>query len=175
MVEITIENGKAWSPVLGRWVLVTLPMRRLIRALNTFGYVDQIRDGGTVGTVVALMDRKILRECKGLKGRHYPATTPAQVYAEAWVDHGLRICDEIDAEEGAAPTGTRTDMPCLAMTGDRRYSGGLRAANGHDHLIATGPECNDAWSATRTEPRPGWVEAVDFLHDLSSGPALTQR
>jgi hypothetical protein len=104
-----VENGKVWSPVLGCWAQVSLPMRRLINALNEHGYVDPIRDGGRSGTFVALMQRGILREAKGRAGRHYPATTPEQVYAEAWVEHGLRICDEIDAEaEAAAEDRART-------------------------------------------------------------------
>lgn len=73
---------------------LTLPMQRLVKALERHGDVDTIRDGGTIGTVVALMDRGILREAtprshgKG-SGHHYPATTPEQVWDEAHALNGM--------------------------------------------------------------------------------------
>jgi len=71
-------------------------MQRLVRALETYGYVDPIRDGGTVGTVVALMDRGILREARNYKGVHFPATTPEQVWDEAHAEDARRDA-EIEA------------------------------------------------------------------------------
>ena len=108
-------DGRTFSPTLHRMVRLSPAMIRLINALDKHGYVDTIRDGGTVGTVVALMDRGILREATprrhlGTAGRHYPATTPEQVYAEACVEHGLRICDEIDAEKAAASAQLTQDI-----------------------------------------------------------------
>jgi hypothetical protein len=62
---------------------------------------------------------------------------------------------------------TSTDLPCLAMVGDKRYSGGLRAAKGHAHLLATGPECNDAW------PVPDLLTPAEraFVTELQTDPA----
>jgi hypothetical protein len=41
-------------------------------------------------------------------------------------------------------------MPCMAMVRDGRGKLGLRAA--HDHLLATGPDCNDAWPSDDLTP-----------------------
>lgn len=217
-------------------------MNRLVRILNEHGYVDPIRDGAKSVTIVALIDRGILRPSNRRHGPFFPTTTPAQAWDEAhaeyarraaekrahaecpeqWVqvdedgtvwhvrqaragyrieieqcghrfwyaringrtpmtaggtfeearraadrfesgqawdaayDEHLRIVDErarerdqceaeeLEAEGGwGQPNGMlgtpeveqarRTDLPCLAMTGDKRYSGGLRAAKGHEH------------------------------------------
>jgi hypothetical protein len=66
---------------------LTPAMQRAVDILRQDGYVDKI-DGITVGTIVALMERGILREATPLRhglsaGRHYPATTPEQVWDEA--------------------------------------------------------------------------------------------
>lgn len=81
-------------------------MQSLVRALNAHGYVDPIRDFGRIGfggsgrvgisTVVALMDRGILRESRTSRGVHFPATTPAQVEHEAYDEN-----DRIIAERAA--------------------------------------------------------------------------
>lgn len=98
MISFPVENGKTFSPVLGRQVKITPPMQRLLNALTVHGDVDTIRDGGVVTTVVALMDRGILREAtprshgKG-SGHHYPATTPEQVWVEAHLEHNARGVD----------------------------------------------------------------------------------
>lgn len=83
-------------------------MERMVRALEAHGYVDTIRDGGTVNTVVALMDRGILREATPRwhplgPGRHYPATERTdQLHLAAWVDH-LEWSREHGALKGLAP------------------------------------------------------------------------
>lgn len=70
-------------------------MRRAANILAKDGYVDAI-DGITVGTIVALMRRGILREATPLShslsaGRHYPATTPEQVWDEAHTENEQRF------------------------------------------------------------------------------------
>lgn len=95
------SKGTTYSPVLHRMVKLTAPMISLVRALNKHGYVDPIRDGGTVGTFVALMNRGILREAKGRYGRHYPAHTPEQVWEEAHTQHRLFTVSDGEITEHA--------------------------------------------------------------------------
>src|ERR1041384_94854 len=85
----------------GGGVELSPAMQRLVRALNTHGYIDPSRDFGRgrgtgVNTVVALMKRGILREAKGRWGRHEVATTPAQVEEEAYAEDARRD-GELDA------------------------------------------------------------------------------
>jgi hypothetical protein len=75
-------------------------MRELVKVLEYHGNVDPIRDGRRVAsttTIVALMDRGIIREAKGRSGIHWPATFPAQVEADAHAENDRR-----DAEAKAA-------------------------------------------------------------------------
>lgn len=67
----------------GPAVKLSPAMAKLYRVALLFGYIDPIRDGRKTGTIVALMDRGLIRECKGRAGRHYLTTTPAQVWDEA--------------------------------------------------------------------------------------------
>lgn len=74
---------------------LTPAMRRVVEILHRDGYVDKI-DGISVNTIVALMDRGILREATplgwGATGRvHFAATTPTQVEAEAYAEHRERF------------------------------------------------------------------------------------
>ena len=75
-------------------------MQKLVQVLELHGNVDPIRDGRRVAsttTIVALMDRGIIREAKGRSGIHWPATFPAQVEADAHAENDRR-----DAEAKAA-------------------------------------------------------------------------
>lgn len=75
------------SPTTGRRVTLTGPMIDAVTFLDLLGYV--VRDDATrSGTICALMDRGIIREANR-RGRHYPATTPAQVEAEAHVNNSV--------------------------------------------------------------------------------------
>ncbi|MFL6145589.1 MAG: hypothetical protein ACJ72N_27475 [Labedaea sp.] len=68
-------------------------MQTLMRALEIHGNIDPVRDLGRMGlhttartttsTIVALMDRGILREWDPTARVHWPATTPDQVYVDA--------------------------------------------------------------------------------------------
>lgn len=123
------ERGYTFSHVLDRKVKLSPAMQRLVRALNQHGNVDPVRDCGRgtgVNTVVALMDRGILRETRGRWGVHQPATTPAQVWDEAH-DEDARRDVEVPAtfdflspvheritRGGARPIGT-----VLLIDGDR--------------------------------------------------------
>lgn len=83
---------------------LSAPMQRAVDILARDGYVDTI-DGVTVGTIVALMRRGILREATPLghglsAGRHYPATTPAQVWDEAYAEYDAREAAEVEADGG---------------------------------------------------------------------------
>lgn len=93
-------NGRVFSPVQHRMVKLTPAMVKAVEILDRFGYVS-VGGGVKVATAVALMDRGILREAKSHGSRHYPATTREQVHGAAIIEHGLRICDKIDAEEAA--------------------------------------------------------------------------
>jgi hypothetical protein len=87
----------------GREVKLSPAMQSLVRALNAYGHVDPMRDCGRYGfggngrtgtvTIVALMDRGILREAKGRWGVHMPATARAQVEAEAYAEHARRAAE----------------------------------------------------------------------------------
>lgn len=87
---------------------LTPAMQRAVKILEADGYVDTI-DGVTVGTIVALMNRGILREATPLHhglgaGRNYPATTPEQVWEDAYdmhMDECDRIARERDEREAA--------------------------------------------------------------------------
>lgn len=86
------DRGRTFSYIQHRTVKLTAAMQRLVKALNQHGDIDTIRDGGTVGTVVALMERGILREATPRShgrgsGHHYPATTPEQMWDEAHAMH----------------------------------------------------------------------------------------
>lgn len=81
------DRGRTYSPVLGRMVELSRPMRYAVDLLNSNGFVDGT-DRVTVGTFVALMDRGILREATPRShgrgsGHHYPAHRPDQVWDEA--------------------------------------------------------------------------------------------
>ena len=72
-------------------------MQRLVRALETYGNIDPIRDCGRgvgVSTIVALMDRGIIRESKRSHGIHMPATTPEQVWDEAHAENARREAEQ---------------------------------------------------------------------------------
>ena len=86
----TANTGRVYSAVLGKHVTLTKPMLSLVRALNQRGHLDPIRDGGRVGTYVALMDRGILRETRNTRGVHMPATTPEQVEEAAYAENARR-------------------------------------------------------------------------------------
>ena len=95
-------------------------MQRAKDILDRDGYVDTI-DGVTVGTIVALMDRGILREVTPLRhglsaGRNYPATTPEQVWDEAHAEHEQCGClrNPIGHSRAEHPTDDAAD----AMEGD---------------------------------------------------------
>lgn len=62
-------------------------MERAIASLTRDGYIDPIAHQVGTNTIVALMDRGFIRESKGRAGRHYPATTPEQVYDEARAEY----------------------------------------------------------------------------------------
>lgn len=72
-------------------------MEYAVLTLKADGYIENFRSVGptrkriTTGTIVALMDRGIVRE-QDRYGRHYPATTPEQVHAEAEAENNRRIC-----------------------------------------------------------------------------------
>jgi hypothetical protein len=87
-------DGKVYSPVLGKMVKLSPKMVRLVHALDEYGFVDPIRDGGTVSTFVALIDRGILRPAKSSRGIHFPATTPAQVWDEAHAEDARRVAEK---------------------------------------------------------------------------------
>lgn len=93
-------KGRVFSPVQHRMVKLTPAMVKAVEILDRFGYVS-VGGGVKVATAVALKDRGILREAKSHGSRHYPATTREQVHGAAIIEHGLRICDKIDAEEAA--------------------------------------------------------------------------
>lgn len=90
------DKGWTFSYAQCRMVKLSPVMQSLVRALHRHGYVDPIRDGGRSGTFVALIQRGILREAKGRNGRHYAATTPAQVEADAY-DEAKRRAAETEA------------------------------------------------------------------------------
>lgn len=77
-------------------------MQRLVYALKTYGHVDPIRDcgrtaaGGRIGinTIIALMDRGILREAKTRRGVHFPTTTPEQVWDDAHAEDARRAAEQ---------------------------------------------------------------------------------
>jgi len=82
-------------------VKLTPAMQALVHALNEHGHIDPIRDCGRyafgssrrcigTSTIVALMQRGILREAKRNHGVHMPATTPAQVEEEAYAEDARR-------------------------------------------------------------------------------------
>lgn len=89
LIQVAAATAKPLSPA----------MQRLVRALETYGYIDPIRDcshGVGINTLVALMDRGIIREAKYRYGIHFPATTPEQVWDEAHAEDARR-----DAEQAA--------------------------------------------------------------------------
>src|SRR5687768_7988919 len=76
-------------------------MQALTRALAQYGHIDPIRDFGRTGnghrignaTVTALIRRGVLRETKGRRGVHFPTTTPAQVWDEAYAEGARRAAE----------------------------------------------------------------------------------
>lgn len=85
MVTITtlipVAGGK------GPIVKLSPTMTRAWTIAQTFGSVSTA-DGFTVGTLVALMDRGLIREADPHHdGRHYPATDRDAVHAEALAEH----------------------------------------------------------------------------------------
>lgn len=77
----------AHSAVLGRRVTLSGPMIDAVTMLELLGHI-RTTHGIASGTICALMNRGLLREADR-KGRHYPATTPAQVEAEAHVNNSV--------------------------------------------------------------------------------------
>lgn len=68
-------------------------MRRLVHALEVYGYLDPIRDGGTVSTYVALIDRGIIRPHGRRTDPYFPATVREEVEEEAYAEHGRRAAE----------------------------------------------------------------------------------
>ncbi len=61
---------------------LTPKMQQFVSALEKHGYIDPIRDGRGSGTIVALMNRNIIREANP-QGFHFPYTTPEETQEEA--------------------------------------------------------------------------------------------
>lgn len=165
------DKSQTFSYTLNRMVKLSPSMRSLVNALNKFGHVDPIRDCGRnagTSTIVALMDRGLLRESRHSHGVHQVATTPEQVWDAAYEEYDEREAAELEADGGwgqpegllapvevnveqaetvATMPGFTRSLPCLAMPGHVR--GG---SHQHDHLTATGPECNPAWPTADATP-----------------------
>jgi len=135
------DRGYTFSHVLDREVKLSPAMQRLVRALNQHGNVDPVRDCGRgtgVNTVVALMDRGILREAKRSHGVHQVATTPAQVWDEACsgeIDRAYAEALDMDARRTEVINDTHRRL-CAAVkaAGDQDMAAAVPAFE----LVASG-------------------------------------
>lgn len=109
-------------------------MESLVRALNEYGYIDPIRDCGRrqgVNTLVALMDRGIIREAKHRHGVHFPATTPEQVWDEAHAENDRRAAERAAHAECAEQWLTTVDDEGRQMHTRNTRTGGTIRVHGN--------------------------------------------
>lgn len=140
------EAAPAKAPVKAK--SLSPAMQRLVRALEQYGHIDPIRDCGPhsgVNTLVALMDRGIIREAKRRHGVHFPVTTPEQVWSEARAEYARREAEQTAHAECAEQWVTAEEVHTRTARGGYPIEieqGGHRfwyvRINGHTPMTAGG-------------------------------------
>lgn len=105
-------------------------MQRAVRAVERHGNLDRVRDYDTcgkitIGTIVALMDRGIIRESRTRYGVHHKATTPAEVWDEAIAEGERRAAEQAAHAECAEQWLTTVDDDGREVHTRRTRGGGI--------------------------------------------------
>jgi hypothetical protein len=154
-------------------------MQRLVRALDEHGYIDPIRDcdrGTGVSTLVALMDRGIIRESRTRYGVHHKATTPAEVWDEAHDEDARRAAEQAAHAECAEQWLTTSNEDGQEIHTRRTRSGNLvRVVNNSIHsfrswsVVITGVRLSMSAAGTWQEAR---LAADRWERNFDHGDAL---
>jgi hypothetical protein len=154
-------------------------MQRLVRALDEHGYIDPIRDCGRgtgVSTLVALMDRGIIRESRTRYGVHHKTTTPAEVWDEAHDEDARRAAEQAAHAECAEQWLTTSNEDGQEIHTRRTRSGNLvRVVNNSIHsfrswsVVITGVRLSMSAAGTWQEAR---LAADRWERNFDHGDAL---
>jgi hypothetical protein len=116
-------------------------MQAMVRVLEIHGNIDPVRDLGrrsgggkfTSATILALMDRGILREAGSRSGHvHFPATTPEQVWAAAHEEDDAREAERVAHDDDPEQWLTTVDEDGEEMhVRDLRTGGTISAVRHH--------------------------------------------